>query len=71
MLYVLAGGTGFAYGGCFQSVPTLISLFFGMTHFGANFGASLVAPAIGTFSFGYMAGALYETQVIAFPRDFP
>jgi MFS family permease len=62
-LYVLAVGTGLAYGGSFASVPTLISLLFGSKHFGANFGVSLLAPALGTFIFGYTAGVIYDDQV--------
>lgn len=61
-IFILAIGTGFAYGGYFASIPTLVSLFFGVLHFGANFGLVIIAPALGAFGYGEMFGILYETQ---------
>jgi hypothetical protein len=39
--------------------------YFGTNHFGANYSIFVAAPAIGSFTFGYMAGALYEQQTNA------
>jgi len=62
-IILLAIGTGVAYGGFFGTVPTLMSLFFGTKHFGANYGFVLIAPALGTAGFGFMAGQLYQLQI--------
>jgi len=39
---------GLAYGGTFAVIPTLISEFFGLKHFGANYGFIGIAPAVGS-----------------------
>jgi len=63
LLPVLAIGTGISYGGYFATVPTLISLFFGVKHFGSNLSFSMLSPAAGTFAFGYLAGYFYDLQL--------
>jgi len=60
MSFVMVVGTGIAYGGIFATAPTLVSIFFGIAHFGANYGVCLLAPAMGSFGFGYLSGAIYE-----------
>lgn len=55
--------------GIFATVPTLVSLFFGIAHFGVNYGGlqfdvsidhlvCLLSPAVGSFSFGWVSGAV-------------
>jgi len=45
-IFLLAAGTGLAYGGFFATTPTIVSLFFGVLHFGANYGLVLISPGL-------------------------
>jgi len=48
MMYVGIIILGIAYGGTFCVVPTLVTEFFGLGSFGANYGVMGMAPAIGS-----------------------
>jgi len=61
MIYFGVVTLGLAYGGMFCVLPTITSEFFGLAHFGANWGFAGVAPAVGSELFSVLlAGRLND-----------
>ncbi|KNC52090.1 uncharacterized protein AMSG_00918 [Thecamonas trahens ATCC 50062] len=55
-------GSGLAFGGMFNTIPTLVGELFGLDHYGANWGTVVLAPALGAISFGTLFGALFDAS---------
>eukprot|EP01090_Pellita_catalonica_P007731 TRINITY_DN18325_c0_g1_i1.p1 TRINITY_DN18325_c0_g1~~TRINITY_DN18325_c0_g1_i1.p1 ORF type:complete len:286 (+),score=28.40 TRINITY_DN18325_c0_g1_i1:561-1418(+) len=62
-MWIVILGTGFLYGGLFALIPIMASLYFGMKHFGQNYGVLALAPGVGQFALGYLAGYFYDVNV--------
>jgi len=61
MIFGIIAIHGLAYGGNYAVIPTLTSEFFGLKHFGANYGLIAMAPALGSQLIStILAGYLYD-----------
>jgi len=63
MLPYTSAVIGFSYGGLFCLGPAIISLLFGVAHFGFNWGLTSVAPALGSLALNAIASALYDQNI--------
>jgi len=64
MMYAGVVVLGFTIGGTFCAIPVLVSEIFGVKYFGGNWGAVLLAPAIGSLIFSTgVAGAISDAHL--------
>ncbi|CCH42569.1 putative transporter MCH1 [Wickerhamomyces ciferrii] len=58
--YIISALSGFSYGGLFTLYPTVIFSIWGSEIFGSAWGSFMIAPAIGSTSFGMIYGLFYD-----------
>lgn len=58
--YFISALSGFCYGGLFTLYPTIVLSIWGSEIFGSTWGSFMVAPAIGSSSFGIIYAIIYD-----------
>ncbi|KAF9572988.1 hypothetical protein BGW38_008470, partial [Lunasporangiospora selenospora] len=61
-LAVVSAFVGLGYGSVFGVAPTIVSEWFGVSHFGTNWGWISIAPALGGQVFSLIFGYLYDRE---------
>lgn len=64
--YIISALSGFSYGGLFTLYPTVIFSIWGSEIFGSAWGSFMIAPAIGSTSFGMIFGVVYDKSCRVF-----
>jgi len=67
--YIISALSGITYGGLFTLYPTVIFSIWGPEIFGSAWGSFMVAPAIGSTSFGLVYGFTYDSSCNIFTES--
>ncbi|GMK57695.1 hypothetical protein CspeluHIS016_0405290 [Cutaneotrichosporon spelunceum] len=64
-LWMVSAALGIAYGALFNVLPMLVLEWFGMSHFGQNWGFTSMAPAVGGNIFLTLFGKVYDAHSVS------